>query len=298
MAHRALGTLADLSCAWRRRVTVWRTAAARYRRRINAVGALDPSHLAELRVRPDFRKTVVFGLIALAALIAGHEVGGVHATTLRTRLIAYGLAAAVAVFGFTASRTAAREVHRIAVARAGDVAGTPLRLVVLLAGYLTVAVSVCDLVGFQLRQLLVGGAITGIILGLAAQPVLSNLFAGLVLLFARPYVPGQRVRVMSGAINGPHVGVIISAGLLYTVLETTDGPLNIPNSSLLAAAVGPSVTTPPQVEANLPDPAPYNGAATTADGATLATVVAGAESGRRPGEDTAGYDRRHTDRSP
>jgi small-conductance mechanosensitive channel len=97
---------------------------------------------------------------------------------------------------------------------------------------------VCDLAGLQLNQLLVGGAITGIILGLAAQPVLSNLFAGLVLLFARIYVRGQRVRVMAGALNGPLYGVIVSAGLLYTVLETDDGPLNIPNSSLLASAVG------------------------------------------------------------
>jgi len=44
----------------------------------------------EMRVRPDFRRTVVFGPAALAALIAGHEVGGVHAGSTRMRLIAYG----------------------------------------------------------------------------------------------------------------------------------------------------------------------------------------------------------------
>jgi small-conductance mechanosensitive channel len=245
---------------------------------------LDPTRLFELRVRPDFRRTVVFGLIALAALIAGHEVGGVHAATLRVRLIAYGCALLVAVFGVAASRTAAREVHRVAVARAGDVAGTPLRLLVLLGGYLIAAISVCDLVGFQLRQLLVGGAITGIILGLAAQPVLSNLFAGLVLLFARPYVPGQRVRVMSGAINGPHVGVIVSAGLLYTMLETAEGPLNIPNSSLLAAAVGPAIV--PADATDRPEQAASDGTPPPQDGATLATVVASAE---------AGDERKHAD---
>jgi hypothetical protein len=178
--------------------------------------ALDALRAIDLRARPDFRKTIVFGLVALVALIAGHEVGGVHAMSLRIRLIAYGCALVTAVFGVAASRTAAREVQRVAVARAGDVAGTPLRLFVLLGGYLIAAISVCDLVGLQLRQLLVGGAITGIVIGLAAQPVLGNLFAGLVLLFARPYVPGQQVRVLSGAINGPHVGVIVSAGLLYT----------------------------------------------------------------------------------
>lgn len=238
----------------------------------------DALRAIELRVRPDFRKTIVFGLIALAALIAGHEVGGVHATSLRMRLIAYGCALLTAVFGVAASRTAAREVQRVAVARAGDAAGTPLRLFVLLGGYLIAAISVCDLVGIQLRQLLVGGAITGIVIGLAAQPVLGNLFAGLVLLFARPYVPGQQVRVLSGAINGPHVGVIISAGLLYTMLETPDGPLNIPNSTLLAAAVGPApqnLDPEPTEEV----PAPQQLAPPIQDGAALATVIAGAESG-------------------
>ncbi|WP_432825025.1 mechanosensitive ion channel family protein [Dactylosporangium sp. CA-092794] len=234
---------------------------------------LDALRVIELRVRPDFRRTVVFGAIALAALIAGHDIGGVHAEELRVRLIAYGCGLLTAISGFAATRTAAREVQRIAVARAGAVAGTPLRLFVLLGGYLITALAVCDLLGVQLRQLLVGGAITGIVVGLAAQPVLGNLFAGLVLLFARPYVPGQQVRVMSGAINGPHVGVIVSAGLLYTMLETADGPLNIPNSALLAAAVGPAPKDAEPGQAAAADVPPVQ------DGAALATVIAGAESG-------------------
>ncbi|HTJ32705.1 MAG TPA: mechanosensitive ion channel family protein [Dactylosporangium sp.] len=237
-----------------------------------SLGAL---RVMELRVRPDFRKTVVFGAIAFIALVAGHDIGGVHAESLRVRLIAYGCALLTAIFGVAASRTAAREVRRIAVARAGDAAGTPLRLFVLLGGYLIAALAVCDLLGVQLRQVLVGGAITGIVVGLAAQPVLGNLFAGLVLLFARPYVPGQQVRVMSGAINGPHVGVVVSAGLLYTMLETADGPLNIPNSALLAAAVGPAPLDA-AAEPGLSDAA---GVPPVQDGAALATVVAGAESG-------------------
>jgi Mechanosensitive ion channel len=275
---------------------MWRTATRRNGGTARAAGTPDPPRLFELRVRADFRKTLVYGLIALAALIAGHEIGGVQATTLRIRLIAYGCALLVAVSGVAASRSAAREVHRVAVARAGEVAATPLRLVVQLAGYLIVAISACDLLGIQLRQLLVGGAITGIILGLAAQPVLSNLFAGLVLLFAQVYLPGQRVRVMSGAINGPHVGVIVSAGLLYTVLETADGPLNIPNSVLLGSAVGPSLAQPEPTEEGTAEPAPFHAGAPTQDGAALATVIAGAESGLAASDQTdRGSDHKHPD---
>lgn len=209
---------------------------------------LDELRALESRIVPDFRKTLVFGLIALGALIAGDELGGVDSTSPNSRYAAYGCALLVAVFGIAASRTAAREVQRVAVHHGGNAAGTPLRITVLLVGYLIAIIAFCDLMNVDVGHLLIGGAITGIVLGLAAQPVLGNLFAGLVLLFARPYVAGERIRVLSGSINGPHEGVVVSAGLLYTTLETPDGPLNIPNSTLLAAAVGPKAKAKAAVE--------------------------------------------------
>jgi hypothetical protein len=255
------------------------------------VTAFEALRAIELRVRPDFRKTVAFGLIALISLVAGHDIGGVDAESVRVRLISYGCALLTAIFGIAASRAAAREVQRVVVARAGAVAATPLRLTVLLGGDLIATISVCDLLGVELRHLLVGGAITGIVLGLAAQPVLGNLFAGLVLLFARPYVPGQQIRVLSGAINGPHAGVIVSAGLLYTMLDTPDGPLNIPNSTLLAAAVGPAPSDIDHENETVDSvpvavPVPDQARPVGPDGAAFATVIAGAEAAdtRKPPE--------------
>ncbi|MCO8269331.1 mechanosensitive ion channel family protein [Actinoplanes sp. TRM 88003] len=244
----------------------------------------EPWKALEQKVRPDFRKSVVFGIIALAGLVVGTRLGNIDAPELRERLIAWGSALVVAVSGIIATRTASREVHRVALARGGDAAATPLRLLVQLAGYLITVFVVCDLVGIGLRNLLVGGAVTGVILGLAAQPVLSNLFAGLVLLFARPYVPGQQVRVFSGAIGGPHYGTIVSAGLLYTVLDTADGPLNIPNSALLASAVGPFDGDPPEDSATTPPgPDEDDAAAAVATAAALAEVTD--ETGRKPNGD-------------
>ncbi|MBU2664842.1 mechanosensitive ion channel family protein [Actinoplanes bogorensis] len=243
--------------------------------------------LLEQHVRPDFRKTVVYGLIALAALIVGSQVGNVDSNEVRDKLIAYGCAVVVAVGGILASRTAAREVHRITQARAGESAATPLRLVVQLGGYLIALFAVTDLLGIGLQHLLVGGAVTGVILGLAAQPVLSNLFAGFVLLFARPYIPGQQVRVLSGAIGGPHYGTIISAGLLYTVLDTDEGPLNIPNSALLASAVGPSDGEPVNLPPGPPPPPAADDSATDpgVDAGALAGAVAVDEASRKHDDD-------------
>jgi len=226
-----------------------------------ANGLLTELRSIDLHLLPDFRKAIWFGLIALAALVAGDELGGIHASTASHRFASYGCAAGVAVFGVLASRAAAGEVQRIAVHRAGDTAGTPLRIMVLLAGYLIAVISFCDLMDVDLGHLLIGGAITGIVVGLAAQPILGNLFAGLVLLFARPYVSGEHIRVLSGAINGPHEGVVVSAGLLYTTLQTENGPLNIPNSTLLAAAVGAApVPVPGARSAGSPADAAASGA--------------------------------------
>jgi small-conductance mechanosensitive channel len=199
----------------------------------------------DVHVRPDFRRAVAFGAIAMAALICGHANGGVHAHSSTWRVVAYGCAAAVAVFGVAAARSAAREVHRIALARAGVLAATPLRILVLLVGYLFAGLAFIDLVNIDLSRLLVGGAVTGVVLGVAAQQVLSNFFAGLVLQFTRPFVPGDYVRIRSGALGGPHEGTVTSMGLMFTMLQSTDGPMSIPNSGILASAIGPGKPKPP-----------------------------------------------------
>ena len=198
----------------------------------------------DARVRPDFRRAVVFAFIAVACYAVGRSVGAVHSPALHTRLIGYGFGAGFIVFGVAGTRSAANEVSRVSQARAGTATSTPLRVLCLLVGYLLVVVVSLDLFAVPVGRLLLGGAVTGIILGIAAQQALGNLFAGLILLFTRPYVPGERIRVKAGALGGELVGTVTAVGLIYTRLETAEGPLNIPNGGLLAAAVGPVV--PPE----------------------------------------------------
>jgi len=208
---------------------------------------LDLGRLARLDdvVRPDFRRALVYSLLAVVALGVGDGMGGLHARTDRVKLVAAGLAAAFAGFGFLASRSAAREVGRVTAARASASAGAVVRILLSLTGYLVVAVGTLGLLSVPLGRLLVGGAVTGVVLGIAAQQALGNVFAGIVLLLARPFALGDRITVRSGALGGPHEGTIVGLGLLYTTIETADGPLNLPNAGLLSAAVGP---LPPSTE--------------------------------------------------
>jgi small-conductance mechanosensitive channel len=193
-----------------------------------------------VHVRADYRKAVVTAVLALAAFAAGHLVGGPSAHGFNERVAAYACTGAFVIFGVIATRLVADELSRVSSAKAGVATAGPLRVGALLVGYAFVLFLALGMLAFPVGHLLVGGAITGVVVGIAAQQALGNVFAGLVLLFTRPYVPGERILVRSGALNGPFTGTVTGVGLLYTTVDTADGPTNIPNSQLLASAVGPA----------------------------------------------------------
>src|SRR3954466_11115705 len=93
--------------------------------------------------------------------------------------------------------------------------------------------------GLRPRELAVGGAFTAVILGLAAQQTIGNLFAGTVLLSARPFRVGDRVRFQGGPLAGRIEGTVSSLGLLYTVLSDGEDEIMVPNSVVLNVAIVP-----------------------------------------------------------
>jgi small-conductance mechanosensitive channel len=91
----------------------------------------------------------------------------------------------------------------------------------------------------QPSAIVAGSAFTAIILGLAAQQTLGNLFAGMVLISARPFRVGERIRLQAGAVGGSVEGIVSSLGLLYTTLARGADRIMIPNTVVLSAAVVP-----------------------------------------------------------
>ena len=96
-----------------------------------------------------------------------------------------------------------------------------------------------SLAGIRPQTLAVGGAITAVVFGLAAQQTLGNLIAGMVLISARPFRVGDRVRLQSGGLAGQLEGVVASLGLLYTTFAQGQDSIMVPNSIVLSAAVVP-----------------------------------------------------------
>lgn len=221
----------------------------------NVNPALAVLRAVDQRVKPDLKRAVPAVLLALLCFIVGERLGGLGRTTPGRfnmfgrsfvvdvhwlTVIVLVLALVFVIAGVVATRSIGRELARVSQDRAGVSAASAIRLICTIFGYITVALGLLGLLNVNLGNLLVGGAVTGVMIGIAAQQTLGNFFAGLVLLFARPYVPGQRVKVRTGAMGGPFEGVITIAGLLYTVIETDEGPISLPNSGLLGAAIGPA----------------------------------------------------------
>jgi small conductance mechanosensitive channel len=158
-----------------------------------------------------------------------------YLTESEFRLIAVVL---VIVLGWLISldlvRIAPALFRRMDPARAGT-AEFLIRLVTVTA----TAFGALAMTGISLAALAVAGGFGAVILGLAAQQTLGNLFAGMVLLTARPFRLGERIRLQAGAVGGFIEGIVSSLGLLYTTLARGEDRIMIPNNVVLAAAVVP-----------------------------------------------------------
>ena len=124
--------------------------------------------------------------------------------------------------------------RRLDPATAGT-AGFLIRLLTIILALL-VALRVA---GIQTRTLALGGAFTAVIFGLAAQQTLGNVIAGTVLLSARPFRVGDRVRLQGGPLAGQLEGTVSSLGLLYTTFAKGEDSIMVPNSVVLNSAVIP-----------------------------------------------------------
>jgi small-conductance mechanosensitive channel len=61
----------------------------------------------------------------------------------------------------------------------------------------------------------------------------------MVLLSARPFRLGERVKLQAGALAGGVEGVVASLGLLYTTLSRGDERIMVPNTLVLSSAIVP-----------------------------------------------------------
>lgn len=146
--------------------------------------------------------------------------------------VAFCVFASIALIGLSGK---ARDMLRPLT---GSAHAAVARYTLALLGSVAILLITLALLQVQIAQLVLGGAITTILIGIAAQQSLGNVFAGMVLLLSRPFTVGDLIQLRSGSLGGIIEGTVTEIGITYLSMDTSDGVLRLPNSQVLAAGVG------------------------------------------------------------
>ena|SRR5215208_41145 len=106
-----------------------------------------------------------------------------------------------------------------------------------LATLATAALVGLRLAGLEPGTLAAGAGFTAIVIGLATQQTFGNIFAGVVLLSARPFRVGDRVRFAGFGMDVE--GTVAAHGLLHVTLYDGDDLVLIPNNTMLSMSARP-----------------------------------------------------------
>jgi small-conductance mechanosensitive channel len=212
------------------------------------------SDARELIIRPKFRRAIAAAVVFVGAAAVSAALGGIHKThTVDGKSVPwdshrFGSWIAIVVCflaGVAMVRLIANEMARLARLRGSPSAANSLRVVIQIVGYLVVIVVILGLLAVRVQSVLLSGAIGSVVIGLAAQQSLGNAFAGIVLLISRPFVVGDYITFRSGGMGGQYDGEVTGITLMFTTLETAEGPMSFPNAAVLSSAATGKRERPP-----------------------------------------------------
>lgn len=185
--------------------------------------------------------------LAVIGAVLSAENGNVRYRDYSHKLIAlFGVFLFVA-FATTALHILTAAIHKLAVThRLGSGRPAALQFGLRVFGYVVIVMATLELIGISIERLLLGSAVLGIILGVAAQQALANFFASVVLIISHPFEVGDRVLLNSGALGGKYTGTIVDIGLTHTRMQLDDeSVIFLPNATLLSgAAITPKKQKP------------------------------------------------------
>jgi small-conductance mechanosensitive channel len=198
--------------------------------------------VASVKARARPWRAIIFCVLAVVAAgvsyVSGRHLDSLFAPGhLAGSIVAASAAVAFFVFATVAVVSLASRARETLEPVTGSAHAAVVRYAIVLVGaMLTIAITLV-LLKVPVGQLLVGGAFVTIIITIAGQQSLSNVFAGLVLLLSRPFQVGDPILLRSGALGGQLEGTVTEIGITYLRLDTVNGVMLLPNSQVLAAAV-------------------------------------------------------------
>jgi small-conductance mechanosensitive channel len=196
------------------------------------------------------RRARIEGLALLAAFVAvvvvyHHRQDLLGIDTAHSRrahpeidaLVHVAIVVILLALGWAVARDAGRALRPVFFSRMEPATAGTAGFLIRLATVLVTLFIALQAAGVEARTLALGGAVTAVVVGLAAQQTFGNLIAGMVLLSARPFRVGDHVRLLGGPVGGQIDGIVSSLGLLYTTFATGGESVQVPNGAVLSAAV-------------------------------------------------------------
>ena len=191
---------------------------------------------ASERARRARREAAVLLPLVAGIVLVWHYREDLFGTDVPVRVAA---AIALAIVGWRFARDIGRAVAP-RLLRSSDpgtaaTAGFMFQLLTLIV----VTIVALRLVDLEPGTIALGGAVTAVVLGLAAQSTLGNLIAGIMLITARPFQVGDRVRLQGSTLGKEVEGTVASLGLLYTTIARGQQRVLVPNNAALGATIMP-----------------------------------------------------------
>ena len=134
----------------------------------------------------------------------------------------------LATVGWRFARDLGRAIGPRLLRRSDPGTASTVSFLVQLITLLAIFVVALRLVDLNPRAIALGGAVTAVVIGLAAQSTLGNVIAGIVLQASRPFRVGERVRMQGGPLGATVEGTVASQGLIYTTLARGNGAILVP----------------------------------------------------------------------
>lgn len=188
------------------------------------------------RARKARREAVLLLPVVVGLVLLWNYREGLFGTDVPVRI---ATALLLATVGWRFARDLGRAVGPRLLRRFDPGSAATVSFLIQLVTMLAIIVVALRVVDLNPQAIALGGAVTAVVIGLAAQSTLGNVIAGIMLQASRPFRVGERVRLQGGPLGATVEGTVASQGLIYTTLARGNGLILVPNNSALGATIVP-----------------------------------------------------------
>ncbi len=167
----------------------------------------------------------------------------------------YIFAVVIGLVVYVIVKTITKVIESFLNKKIGRAEAKPISMIILIVGYFIVLLAVLAALGINVSSVILSAALFGAVIGLATQTILSNIFAGLILVFTKPFKVGDYVTINAWQFGkayptiapkyfsvdrfeaSGYSGTIENITLNYTKIHLEgENTVTIPNGVLMQAA--------------------------------------------------------------